>query len=56
VDVVGVAADFCVKWAVDGLLENGFRVRVLRDLTRGIVNQIDQVCAESWNKLDATVE
>jgi len=48
VEVVGVAADFCVKWAVDGLLRRGFRVTVNESLTRGIERQIDQVLAEDW--------
>lgn len=48
VDVVGVAADFCVKWAVDGLLENSFNVTVISNLTKGIERQIDQVFEEEW--------
>jgi nicotinamidase/pyrazinamidase len=46
--VIGVAADFCVRWAVDGLVQRGFRVTVPAALTRGIVQQIDSVAAESW--------
>ena len=46
--VIGVAADFCVRWAVDGLIERGFRITVPADLTRGIVRQIDAVAAEEW--------
>ena len=48
VTVIGVAADYCVRWAIDGLVERGFRVEVPADLTRGIVRQIDAVVAESW--------
>jgi nicotinamidase/pyrazinamidase len=48
VAVIGVAADFCVKWAVDGLLRRGFRVTVPPALTRGIVRQIERVAAEDW--------
>ncbi len=36
VTVVGVAADFCVKWAIEGLLARGFRVELPAALTRGI--------------------
>ncbi|TVV76229.1 cysteine hydrolase family protein [Sphingomonas solaris] len=46
--VVGVAADFCVRWAVEGLIDRGFRVVVPAALTRGIVRQIDAVAAEEW--------
>jgi nicotinamidase/pyrazinamidase len=41
--VIGVAADYCVKWAIDGLVERGFTVDVPRPLTRGIERQIDAV-------------
>jgi len=47
-EVVGFAADFCVKWAVDGLVKNGFRVKVKKDLTKGIERQIEQVYSEEW--------
>jgi nicotinamidase/pyrazinamidase len=46
--VIGVAADFCVRWAVEGLIERGFRITVPAALTRGIVRQIDVVAAEEW--------
>ncbi len=46
--VFGVAADFCVRWAVDGLIERDFRITVPATLTRGIVRQIDAVAAEEW--------
>nr|WP_249403780.1 isochorismatase family protein [Sphingomonas sp. CFBP 13720] len=36
VTVVGVAADYCVRWAVERLIACGFRVTVPADLTRGI--------------------
>ena len=48
VTVAGVAADYCVRWAIDGLVERGFRVEVPAALTRGIVRQIDAVVAEEW--------
>lgn len=46
--VVGVAADFCVRWAVEGLVERGFRVVVPAALTRGIVRDIVQVQRDEW--------
>lgn len=46
--VVGVAADFCVKWAVDGLIERGFKVEIVRNLTAGIVRQIDEVVLDDF--------
>lgn len=48
VDVVGVAADYCVRWAVEGLLARDFRVTVPTALTRGIDRQIGAVAAEEW--------
>jgi nicotinamidase/pyrazinamidase len=48
VTVIGVAADYCVKWAVEGLLARGFDVTVPESLTRGITRQIRQVAAEDF--------
>lgn len=48
VTVVGVAADYCVRWAVEGLVARGFRVTVPAGLTRGIARQIDAVAIEEW--------
>lgn len=48
VTVIGVAADFCVRWAVEGLVARGFRVTVPRAMTRGIARQIDMVAADEW--------
>jgi nicotinamidase/pyrazinamidase len=46
--VTGVVADFCVRWAVEGLIERGFRITVPANLTRGIVQQINVAAAEEW--------
>lgn len=46
--VIGVAADYCVRWAVDGLLERGFAVTVPAALTRGIERQIETVAAQDF--------
>ncbi len=48
VTVIGVAADYCVRWAVDGLVARGFAVDVPPALTRGIARQIEQVVAEAF--------
>jgi nicotinamidase/pyrazinamidase len=48
VTVIGVAADYCVRWAIDGLVARGFEVLVPPHLTRGIERQIDAVVAESF--------
>ncbi|HEY0314454.1 MAG TPA: isochorismatase family protein [Allosphingosinicella sp.] len=48
VTVIGVAADYCVKWAVEGLLARGFDVTVPESLTRGIARQIRDVAAEDF--------
>jgi nicotinamidase/pyrazinamidase len=36
IEVMGVASDYCVKWAVDGLVKRGFPVVVKDELCRGI--------------------
>lgn len=46
--VVGVAADYCVRWAIDGLVARGFRVHVPADLTAGIGRHIHDVVAEHF--------
>jgi len=43
VTVVGVAADFCVRWAAEGLIARGFDVELPSALTRGIVQGIEAV-------------
>ncbi|WP_313958545.1 cysteine hydrolase family protein [Novosphingobium sp. 9] len=48
VTVIGVAADYCVKWAIDGLLARGFRVTVPAALTKGIVRPIETVAEEDF--------
>ena len=46
--VIGVAADYCVRWAVAGLLERGFAVEVPAALTRGIERTIEEVAASDF--------
>jgi len=56
VTVIGVAADYCVRWAVDGLIAHGFAVTVPAGLTRGIERQIDAVAAEDFAGAGLLVE
>ena len=53
--VIGVAADYCVRWAIDGLVERGFRVTVPPALTRGIARPIEQVIAEDFAGRDVAL-
>lgn len=46
--LTGVAADYCVKWAIDGLIERGFQVEVIDGLTVGIQRSIEQVLHEDF--------
>ncbi|MET3711666.1 nicotinamidase/pyrazinamidase [Sphingomonas trueperi] len=46
--VIGVAADYCVRWAIDGAVAHGFTVEVPVALTRGIARPIAQVLAEDF--------
>lgn len=48
VEVVGVAADYCVKWAVEGLLARNFKVTLYDNLTAGIERDIHQVVEEDF--------
>ena len=47
--IVGVASDYCVKYAVQGFLERNFRVEIIKDLTCGIQRQMDQVVMEDFS-------
>jgi nicotinamidase/pyrazinamidase len=44
----GVAGDFCLKYAVQGLAARGFKVEIPDHLTRGIIRQIEQVVTEDF--------
>lgn len=48
VTVIGVAADYCVRWAIDGLIARGFTVTVPTALTRGIDRSIEQVLRDDF--------
>jgi nicotinamidase/pyrazinamidase len=41
--VVGVAADYCVKWAIEGAIAHKFYVDVVDGCTKGISQQINEV-------------
>ncbi len=56
VSVIGVAADYCVRWAVEGLIARGFVVTVPAALTRGIERQIDAVAADDFAGSSLTVQ
>lgn len=49
VTVIGVAADYCVRWAIEGLVTRGFAVEVPAALTRGIERQIEAVAAQEFD-------
>ena len=48
VTVIGVAADYCVRWAIEGLVARGFAVQVPMGLARGIARPIEQVIADDF--------
>jgi nicotinamidase-related amidase len=48
VTVIGVAADYCVRWAIEGLVARGFRVEIPQRFTRGIDRQIRAVVADEF--------
>lgn len=48
VRIFGVAADFCVMWAIRGFLDRGFRVEVVERLTAGIARDMAQTAAEEF--------
>ena len=47
--VFGVAADYCVRWAVAGLLERGFSCTVPTALTRGIERDIETIASDEFD-------
>jgi nicotinamidase/pyrazinamidase len=47
--------DFCVGWAVEGMIGRGFRIKVPAALTRGSVRQIETFTAEEWAATPAII-
>lgn len=54
--VIGVAADYCVRWAIDGLVKRGFHVTLPAALTKGITRQIQQVVTENFADAPVRIE
>jgi nicotinamidase/pyrazinamidase len=52
VTVVGVAADYCVRWAVEGLIARGFSVELPDSLTRGIEKDAAEVVRDHFPEVD----
>ncbi|MDR2007646.1 MAG: isochorismatase family protein [Alphaproteobacteria bacterium] len=46
--IMGVASDYCVKYALDGYLKKGFGVSVIQDLTCGINKEIIDVLKDDY--------
>lgn len=56
VAVIGVAADYCVRWAIQGLITRGFRVTVPAALTRGIERTIGEVATSEFAGMPLSLE
>jgi nicotinamidase/pyrazinamidase len=52
IEIMGVAADFCVFWAIQGFVDRGFKVTILGGLTKGIVRSMSQVVEEEFANTD----
>ncbi len=48
IEVCGVTSDYCVKYAIEGLLARKFHVIVYDNLVKGIDREIDQVAKEEF--------
>lgn len=44
----GVAADYCVKWGIEGGLDHGFEVQVIASLTMGIERDMHRVVQDDF--------
>ncbi|MDF0544325.1 isochorismatase family protein [Sphingobium sp. H39-3-25] len=56
VAVIGVAADYCVRWAIEGFVARAFAVELPAGLTRGIARPIEQVVAEDFANAPVRLE
>lgn len=52
IEIMGVAADYCVFWAIQGFVERGFKVTVLEDFVAGINRSIEQVIHDEFKDTD----
>ena len=52
--IMGVASDFCVKYAVLGYMHRGYPVTIIQDLCRGINTQIETVFKNYKNVINMT--
>lgn len=50
--IFGVASDFCVKYAIKGALDRGFKVEVEDQLCRGIIRDMATVLEEDFSGMD----
>ena len=53
--VCGVATDVCVRWAVEGFLDRGHAVTVIRDAVWGLGLQPDDALFAAWNARGARI-
>jgi nicotinamidase/pyrazinamidase len=56
VAVIGVAADYCVRWAIEGFVARAFAVELPAGLTHGIARPIEQVVAEDFANAPVRLE
>uniref|UniRef100_A0A6H2A4B1 nicotinamidase n=1 Tax=viral metagenome TaxID=1070528 RepID=A0A6H2A4B1_9ZZZZ len=48
--IFGVATDFCVKYALEGLLDRGYRIYLVIDAIKGINEENSKKLIEEWNE------
>ena len=53
--VCGVATDVCVRWAVEGFLDRGYAVTVIRDAVWGLGLQSDDTLFAAWTARGARI-
>jgi nicotinamidase/pyrazinamidase len=55
ITVCGVATDVCVRWAVEGFLDRGYAVTVVRDAVWGLGLQSDDTLFAAWTARGARI-
>lgn len=53
--VVGVASDYCVKWAVQGLVDRNYIVEIPKNCVAGIGQTMQEVVKENWANKKVTL-